>query len=129
MKFATVSKSIVLGVALLLASTAFAATKGSLQLTDPVTVNGTTLKPGDYKLEWEGSGPNVELSILRGKTVLAKVSAHVVELQTPASNNAAVVRREDSGQKSLTGVRFQGKKTALEISEASASMQAGGSSQ
>jgi hypothetical protein len=129
MKFATVSKSIVLGVALLLASSAFAATKGNLQLTDSVTINGTTLKPGDYKLQWEGSGPNVELSILRGKNVLAKVSAHVVELQTPASNDAAVVRREDSGQKSLTGVRFQGKKTALEISEASASMQAAGSSQ
>jgi hypothetical protein len=116
-------------LAVLLASSAFAATKGNLQLSDSVTINGTTLKPGDYKLQWEGSGPNVELSILRGKNVLAKVSAHVVDLPTPASNDAAVVRREDSGQKSLTGIRFQGKKTALEISEASASMQAGGSSQ
>jgi hypothetical protein len=128
MKFATVSKSMVLGLALLLASGAFAATKGSLQLMDPVTVNGTTLKPGDYKVQWEGSGPNVELSILRGKNVLAKVPAHVVELQTPAANDAAVTR-VDGGQKALAGVRFAGKKTALDIGEATTSMQSSGSSQ
>jgi hypothetical protein len=49
MKFASVSKSVVLGLALLLASSAFAGTKASLLLNNPVTVNGTTLKPGDYK--------------------------------------------------------------------------------
>jgi hypothetical protein len=129
MKFATVSKSIALGLGLLLASSAFAATKGSLQLMDPVTVNGTTLKPGDYKVQWEGSGPNVELSILRGKNVMAKVPAHVVELQTPAANDAAVTRVGDGGQKALAGVRFAGKKTALDISEATTSMQSNGSSQ
>jgi hypothetical protein len=118
----------VLGLALLLASSAFAATKGSLQLMDPVTVNGTTLKPGDYKVQWEGTGPNVELSILRGKNVMAKVPAHVVELQTPAFNDAAVTR-VDGGQKTLAGVRFAGKKTALDISEATTSMQSSGSSQ
>jgi len=99
MKFATVSKSIVLGLALVLATSAFAATKASLQLSNPVTVNGTTLKPGDYKVQWEGSGPNVELNILRGKNVVAKVSAHVIELQTPASSDAAVTRKNDSGAK------------------------------
>jgi hypothetical protein len=128
MKFATVSKSVILGLALLLASSAFAATKGSLELLDPVTVNGTTLKPGDYKVQWEGTGPNVELSILRGKNVMAKVPARVVELQTPASNDAAVTR-VDGGQKTLAGVRFAGKKTGLDISEATTSMQSSGSSQ
>jgi hypothetical protein len=128
MKFATVSKSIVLGLALLLASSVFAATKGNLELTDSVTVNGTNLKPVDYKFQWEGSGPNVELSILRGKNVVAKVPAHVVELQTPAANDAALTRKDSSGQKSLTGVRFQGKKTALEFGDTSDNMQASGSS-
>jgi hypothetical protein len=129
MKFATVSKSLVLGLALLLASSAFAATKGSLQLINPVTVNGTTLKPGDYKVEWEGAGPNVELSILRGKNVVTKVAARVIELQTPAGNDAAVTRENGSGPNTLTGVRFQGKKTALELGDASMSMQSSSSSQ
>jgi hypothetical protein len=127
MKFATVTKSVVLGLALVLASSAFAATKASLQLANPVSVNGTTLKAGDYKLEWDGAGPNVELSILKGKNVVAKVPAHVVELQTPAANDAAVTRENGGGPNTLAGVRFQGKKTALELGDSSDSM-AGGSS-
>ena len=129
MKFATVSKSIVLGLALLLALSALAATKGSLQLSNNVTLNGTTLKPGDYKVQWEGSGPNVEVKILRGKNVLATVAAHVIELQTPSASDAAVTRKNDSGPNSLVGVRFEGKKFALELGEASDGMRASGSSQ
>jgi hypothetical protein len=128
MTFATVSKSLVLGLALLLASSAFAATKGSLQLSSPVTLNGTQLKAGDYKVEWDGSGPNVEISILKGKNVIAKVPAHVVELQAPANNDAAVTRLNASGPSTLAGLRFRGKKTALEFGEATDAMQAEGSS-
>jgi hypothetical protein len=128
MKFATVSKSLVLGLALLLASSALAETKGSLQLSNPVLINGTTLKPGDYKVQWEGTGPNVELSILHGKNVVAKVPAHVVELQAPASSDAAVTRQNDSGPNTLAGLRFHGKKISLELGEGSNSMHADGSS-
>jgi len=127
MKFATASKSVVMGLALLLASSAFAAPKSSLQLSNPVLVNGTTLKPGDYKVQWEGSGPNVEMSIIQGKNVVAKVPAHIVELQTPAAYDAAVTRKNDSGPNTLAGVRFQGKKIALELGDASDGMQAGSS--
>lgn len=127
MKFATVSKSVVLAVALVLASSAFAATKGSLQLNSAVTVNGTTLKAGDYKVQWEGIGPNVELSILQGKNVVAKVPAHVIELQSAPSNDAAVTHQDGSGAKTLAGLRFQGKRTGLDFGDSSDSM-AGGSS-
>jgi hypothetical protein len=127
MKFATVSKSLVLGLALLLASSAFAGTKASLQLNNPVTLNGTTLKPGDYKVQWEGRGPNVEVSIIQGKNVVAKVPAHVVQLQTAASSDAAVTRKNDSGPNTLAGLRFEGKKIALELGEASEGMEAGSS--
>src|SRR5258708_33966001 len=107
MKFATVSKTLVMGLALLLASSAFAATKGSLQLSNAVTVNGTTLKPGDYKVQWEGSGPNVELSIMQGKNVIPKASAHVVDLEKPSSNDAAVIRNDQAGARQLAVVRFK----------------------
>lgn len=127
MKFATVSKNLVLGLALMLASSAFAATKANLQLSNAVLVNGTTLKAGEYRVQWDGSGPNVELSILQGKNVIAKVPAHVIELPTAAANDAAVTRQNGSGPNSLTGVRFQGKKTAFEFGDSTSSM-AGGAS-
>jgi parvulin-like peptidyl-prolyl isomerase len=127
MKFVTFSRSLALGFALLLASSAFAAAKGSLQINHPVTVNGTTLKAGDYKVEWEGSGSNVELSIIQGKNVLAKASAHLVELDSPAGNDAVVTLKQDDGTSVLTGLHFRGKKFSLELGESSDGMQAGSS--
>jgi hypothetical protein len=116
-----------LGFALLLASSAFAVTKGSLQISHPTTVNGTTLKAGEYKAEWEGTGSSVELSIKQGKNILAKASAHLVELDSPSVNDATVTVKQDDGSSTLTGLRFQGKKFSLELGESSDGMQAGSS--
>jgi hypothetical protein len=127
MKFATVSKSLLMGLALLLASSAFAATKGSLEIGNPVAINGTTLKPGDYKVEWEGTGPNVEVSILQGKNVVAKAQARVVDLPAPAANNAAVTETHEGAPSSLNSIRFQGKKFSLDLSQSGEAMQGGSS--
>jgi hypothetical protein len=127
MKFATVSKSLLMGLALFLATSAFAATRGSLQLGDEVKLNGTTLKAGDYKVEWDGAGPNVELSILHGKKVVAKTEAQMVDLAAPAANDAAITVKNTSGPNSLTGIRFQGKKYALNLAQASDGMNEGSS--
>jgi len=125
MKFATVSKSVTMGLALLLASSAFAATKANLNLQNPTTINGTQLKAGEYKLQWDGTGSNVEVSIMQGKNVIAKVPARVVELTAPAQNTAAIVEKNGDGSTSLTGARFEGKKYSLELGENSDSAQAG----
>jgi hypothetical protein len=125
MKYATLSKSFLLGAALILASSAFAASKASVQLSNPVMINGTQLKAGDYKVQWEGAGPDVEVSFMQGKTVVAKTAAHVVNLDNAPSNNAAVVRRSEDGTNTLSGVRFEGKKIALEIGDSSDNMQSG----
>jgi len=127
MTFATVSKSVVMGLALLLASSAFAATKASMTLQSSATINGAQLKPGDYKLEWDGSGPNVEVSIVKGKKEIAKVPAKVVDLNSPATNNAAVLKVNGDGSSTLAGVRFEGKRFALDLTDSGDSMQAGSS--
>ena len=110
------SKSLFLGLALLLATSAFAANKGSLSVQEPITVNGTQLSPGDYKVQWEGTGPNVELSITQGKKVVAKVPAHMVDLGAPSPSDAAVVKN-NGGTRSLSEVRLGGKKFAFSIGE------------
>lgn len=129
MKFATVSKNLVMALALLLATGAFASTanKANLELDNSVTLNGTTLKAGNYKVQWEGTGPNVELSITQGKHIVAKTSARLVDLPAPAVNDAAVTMKNDAGPNSLTGIRFQGKKFALDLSQESDGMQGGSS--
>jgi len=114
------SKCLILGLALLLATSAFAANKGSLQVQEPLTVNGTKLAPGDYKVQWDGTGPSVELSIMQGKKVVAKVPAHVVDLDKPSSMDAAVVKNNGDGTKVLSEVRLSGKKFSLAVGEEAA---------
>ena len=132
MKYTTLTKSLVFSAALILASTtlastAFASNKASLELSNSVMVNGTTLKAGDYKVEWEGAGPNVEVSILQGKKEIAKVPAQLVELQAASPSNAAIVQENGSGLKKLAAVRFEGKKFSLDLGENSDNMQGGSS--
>jgi hypothetical protein len=114
------SKSLFLGLALLLATSAFAANKGSLQVQEPVNINGTKLAPGDYKVEWDGAGPSVEMSIVQGKKVIAKVPAHIVDLGAASPADAAVVKNNGDGTKTLTEVRLNGKKFALAVGEEAA---------
>lgn len=128
MKFATVSKTLIIGAALLLASSAFAATKANLSLHHSTNVNGTTLSAGDYRLEWDGTGPNVEVSVLQGKKVVAKIPAKLVDVSSPYDNDAAVVKNNGDGSTSLSEARFSGKRFKLAIGdETDGGMQAGSS--
>jgi len=126
MKFATISKSLVMGFVLLLASGAFAANKATITLQHSATVNGTTLKAGDYKFEWDGAGPNVEVSISQGKKLIAKVPAKVINLGFSSTNDAAVFNAAN-GSSTLSGLRFSGKTYGLDLSGQSDDMQAGSS--
>lgn len=120
MKLSKTYKALLLGLTLLLATSAFAASKGSLQVNDKLSVSGKQLAPGDYTVKWEGNGPSVELSILQGRTVVATVPARLIDLSRSADSNAAVVKQNADGSRSLSEIRFGGKKYALAIGQESA---------
>ncbi|HXX29064.1 MAG TPA: hypothetical protein VEI99_11365 [Terriglobales bacterium] len=131
MKLANVSKSLLLGLGLLLATSAFAASdanKGSLTTMTDVTVNGKVIPAGEYSLRWEGTGPNVQLNILKGKKVVATTSARRVDVEKSADSDAAVVRGNEDGSRTLSEVRLAGKKYVLVLGGEEATSEAGGAS-
>ena len=129
MKFANISKGLLLGLALLLATSALAATnQGSVQLQDPVMVSGKQLRAGDYSVKWDGNGPNVELSILKGNKVVLTTQARLIDLNEKSNRDAVVVQNNGDGSRSLAEIHFGGKKYALAIGSDSASMDGSGSS-
>jgi hypothetical protein len=127
MKSSRISKGLLLGLALLLATSAFAANKGSLKVSDPVTVSGKSLAAGEYTFKWEGNGPNVELSFLHGNKVIATTSARMIDLDRSAYSDTSVVRRNDDGSRTLSEIRFAGKKYALALGAEAAKADAGNS--
>jgi hypothetical protein len=121
MKASQIFKGSLLALALLLSTGAFAANKGSLQVFDTVAVAGKQLKPGTYKLQWDGNGSEVELSILQGKNVVATVPARVVTLPNTSEHDEAVLNRNPDGSTTLSEVRFSGKTYALDVTSDAAS--------
>jgi len=114
MKLNHMAKTVVLGLAVLLASSAFASNKGSLYVQESVEVNGQQLAPGDYQLRWDCTGSNVEVSFMQGKKEVAKASAKVVALDRASDYDSAVVDHS-TGKATVSEVRFAGKKYALAI--------------
>ncbi len=109
-----ITKTVVLGLAVLLAASAFASNKGSLQVRELVEVNGQQLAPGEYQVRWNGTGSNVEISFMQGKKEIAKTTAQVVPLDKAYDNDSAVVDHT-SGKATVSELRFAGKKFALAI--------------
>jgi hypothetical protein len=63
---------------------AFARAKDSanVNLDQTVQVAGTQLAPGQYKVVWEGNGPNVTVSFAEGKKTIATVPGKLVNVST-----------------------------------------------
>ncbi|HUK24801.1 MAG TPA: hypothetical protein VLV49_09485 [Terriglobales bacterium] len=102
-------------LAFLFSIAAFAGTKdqGKMQLTDPVEIGSTHLKPGNYKVEWNGTGNNVQVDIVQhGKTV-ATTSARLVEHQKPSPYDAVVTDKKMSKVARLDEIDFGNRTEAL----------------
>jgi hypothetical protein len=98
-----------------------------LQVNNTVSVNGKQLEAGDYSVTWDGTGPDVQLSIMKGKKLVAQTGAKVVSMdKAPAGDQAIVVRNTD-GSATLKEIRFGGKKYALTLGGSADGMGSSGS--
>lgn len=124
MRFSQFFKVAALAAALLISLSAFAASmhKGTLEVRDPIQVNGKQLKAGDYTVSWEGEGPAVNLRILQNGKEVATAPATVVQLDRKASDNAAEITGTGKDRQ-LNAIRFSGQKYELNITSESAQAQ------
>ncbi len=100
-------------IALMLPLSALAASKNSsnVQIPDKVVVNGKQIQPGTYKVEWNGTGPNVEVSILQGHKTVAQAPARVVD--KTYEQQAIVTHQNNSGANVLDQIQLKNKELDL----------------
>jgi hypothetical protein len=127
MQTSKLSKTLLLGVSLILATGVFAANKASMRVEDPLSVAGKQLKTGDYTVTWDGSGPDIQLNILKGKQVIATTPARLVNMDRAPERDSTVVK-VDNGSRALSQIRFSGKKYAVAIGDDAGGSATGGSS-
>jgi hypothetical protein len=116
-----ISKGLLFGASLLLASAAFAGEKASVNVYETVKLNGKTIPAGNYKVSWEGTGSNVQVSIVKGKETVATVPAQLEATNRAPENSGYSTRQEGDGSKSITTVFFAGKKYTLNLDQQAAS--------
>jgi len=129
MKRSNVAKSLVLALAMLVATFAFAGNsgnKGSLHVQEAVEINGQQIPAGFYEVRWEGTGSNVQLSFMQGRKEIAKTSAKMIELDRAPIYDAALVDRSN-GKATVSEVQFAGKKTAFTFGGSDRAAMSGGS--
>ena len=105
------------GLALLAATSAFAANRGSLSIQErpSVSVLGKHLPAGEYKVKWEGDGPNVELNILHDGKLVATVPARTIELQGKDPQDSILMKKNSDGTESVVEIHFSGKSYAFAV--------------
>ena len=111
----SISKIVLVTVAVLVSTSVWAESKGPLELQHQTTVGDKTLASGNYVVRWEGTGDQVELKIYKGKNVVASVPARVIQLNSRTGYDSALVNQGSNGEFSLSEIRFGGKKFALRI--------------
>jgi hypothetical protein len=122
-----ITKGLLFGASLLLATAAFAGEKATVKVYENVKINGTTLAPGKYEVAWEGTGSTVQVSIRQGASTVATIPAAVETAKAAPAATGYSTKTEGDGTKSVTAVFFAGKKVSLNLDQqAVASAQSAG---
>jgi hypothetical protein len=82
-----------------------------------VDVQGKQLPPGEYKVEWNGEGPQVELNITSGKKTVASVPAQVVTVSEKNRTDGYGAKKSEDGRNALTEIFFQGKTYEIRLGD------------
>jgi hypothetical protein len=105
---------------LLLAVSAFASDKSSINLTlnHPSVINGTTLAAGDYKVVLDRNGDAVQATFLSGRKTVATSSGHFEQRKAFGGGVSLVL---DDRDRSIQQIVVQKMKGAVVFDNAAAS--------
>lgn len=93
----------------------FAADKTTRSVTigDAVTVGSTQLKPGQYKVEWQGSGPAVQVTFVRNGKTVATAPANLKTNDSHVTQDDVIMDRTTAKNQTLKEIDFSHQKEAL----------------
>jgi hypothetical protein len=85
----------------------------SVEIPAVVQIGSAQLKPGSYKVEWQGTGPEVQVSFqLKGKTVLT-VPGTLKTNDDQVTRDAIMTDTTSAGTSMLKEIDFAHQKAAL----------------
>jgi hypothetical protein len=85
----------------------------SVDISDAVQIGGTQLTPGTYKVEWQGTGPAVQVSFERHGETLVTVPATLKTNDHQVTQDAIETRGSSADKRVLEEIDFGRQKEAL----------------
>jgi hypothetical protein len=92
-----------LSTSLLSNVSAAASSKTAINLVEPTIVGNIVLQSGEYRIEWNGPGPEVQVSFSQGNKIIAVVPATVQAVRNPVVLSL-MYHTEQSGARSLVEI-------------------------
>ena len=85
----------------------------SIEIYDVLQIGGTKLKPGNYKVEWQGTGPQVQVSFHRDGKTLVTVPGTLKTSYDDVKRDAILTQATNAGTSTLKEIHFARPKEAL----------------
>ena len=85
----------------------------SVDISDVVQIGSTQLKPGNYKVEWQGAGPAVQVSFLRNGKTVATAPGTLKTNDDQVTQDTIVIERTSADTSTLKEIDFGHQKAAL----------------
>lgn len=113
-----VRAAVITALALLSASVVFAARNSStFTLSEPVQVGTSQLKPGEYKVEWEGSGSALQVKILQAGKTVATATGKMVDHKDRSPYNDVILKPGTGPAKTIDQFDFSNSNQSLVLGE------------
>ena len=85
----------------------------SVQIPDTVQVGGAQLKPGNYQVEWQGTGPEIQVNFVRDGKTVATVPGTLKTNDAKEPQDDIVTATTSANTKTLTEIDFSRNKESL----------------
>jgi hypothetical protein len=116
----------VLAVLVAASLSAFAKDSRTLNLDYPVSLGGTELAAGRYKVMLESHSPEATLTFMKGKQEVAQAQGKWVARNTRYGANEVLYNTNSDGSHSVMEIRFAGMSEALVFGDSGSAGEASG---
>jgi uncharacterized protein YlzI (FlbEa/FlbD family) len=103
----------VMALLVLCSTSAFAETSTKMTLLSTLSVNGTELKAGQYKVSWEEHSPDVTVTFSRGKKEVATAHGKIMDRGVKYRRNMVVYEGSSDGPRTLVEIQLGGTSHAI----------------
>ena len=87
--------------------------KKNVTVVDKIELAGKTLNPGQYQVEWMGTGPVVHVQFMQHGQTLLTAPARVAQLHQKAPYSAVVESTKKNGAKTISEIEWNNQREAL----------------